>query len=151
MMEWLDDHPLCELGAVAAAIVGIPVIMLMLLYGTIYAFAQSSPQSTQQIGNCQAQRGGQVINACPTPTLSGGCGTGATVSGADAAGRVALGTSTSQPCTINFVQPFTIDAPTCVVTGESYTPSYNRKPFGINITSLVDSAIVNWHCVGRTP
>lgn len=124
--------------AVAAALATAPAI----------ALAQSAPSAGGFQGNPFAQIGQHQTYGGNPPAISSGCGTGATFAGTDTAGHVNLGTSTSQPCTVTFSQPF-VNRPTCIVTAEGFTPSYSTSASSLAITALVDSGRVNFTCFAR--
>jgi len=111
--------------------------------------AQSGPQPPGPIGNAWGTNGAHVYAGGAQPTISSGCGTNpGTVAGSDTAGHFVTGTGTAQPCVITFGQVYA-KRPTCIVTGEASTVSYNTTPTAINITSLVDSERIYWNCVAQ--
>ena len=120
------------------------------------AFAQSAPSASGFIGQPLVAQGAHVNSGgSPSPTLSTGCGTNAVATGTDFAGHLALGTATSQPCTITWTQPYkaanSIDAtrPTCIVSSENYQPSFSLSLTALTLTSLIDRARVYWECFGK--
>lgn len=115
-----------------------------------FAAAQSAPPAMNFTGNPLTQKGSHMIAGGPAPTISAGCGTGATVTGSDVSFRVLTGSTTSQPCTVTFAESFT-KRPTCTVTSDTATASYSAAANGetLALTSLVDLTRYNVHCIGH--
>ena len=61
----------------------------------------------------------RVSGGASLPAPTGGCGTGAAITGSDSAGRVTIGTTPSTSCQIVFGTPWSPNTPVCHFTNES--------------------------------
>lgn len=93
---------------------------------------------------------GDVQDAAPT--LTGTCGTGATITSGstDTDGQATFGTGTPTACDIVFAHAY-LSAPRCIVNRESGTAGlvYNMITTQINTAGGAASDVVNWHCAGK--
>lgn len=96
------------------------------------------------------QIGGHLLFSGTAPTLSG-CGTGATVTGNDSAGRITIGTTPSASCVVTFHTAFTTNGPSCFANDEvtvvALQTSASTSALTINGVTVA-SDTVNYHCVG---
>lgn len=91
-----------------------------------------------------------VGNAQLAPTVTSGAGT-ITVVGTDLAGTITGGGVTTTSGTLTFRSVYGA-APVCVLTAQNPATSpqaYNAVATGINITSNIGAAIINYVCIGN--
>lgn len=92
-----------------------------------------------------------VLNSGSTPAISnGGTGTAATVVGSDTIGTITGGANTNTTANLTFRRAF-VNTPVCIVVSQNpaTTPiAYNTVLTGINITSTIGAAIINYFCSG---
>ena len=88
-----------------------------------------------------------------TPTLGADCGSGATIVGSDAAGKVTLGTRVSS-CTLTFSVPYP-NAPACAAMNETNQGAGQARPIGARSTNTTlvldpwnDGDTLSYMCVG---
>jgi hypothetical protein len=88
------------------------------------------------------------------PNAGAGCGTGASVSGGDVAGRVTLGTSPSITCTLAFNAAWSPNAPVCHFTNESQLQALLVNSIStVSVTfgpgaALTAGDVISYLCIG---
>lgn len=144
----------------------ITALFVVLCLGLGLATAQNINRSVQlsqdpsgPIGFDSASRTyfpGTIVNKELPPSIGGGCGTGATVTGSTNAGTVTLGTTNNAQCIITFRSAFdTAQTVRCLVTphgGETASPaSWTASPAGLSITygQRLDAKVFNYMCQGQ--
>jgi hypothetical protein len=83
------------------------------------------------------------------PTLTGSCGTGASIAGQSTSnsGTLTTGTGSVSSCTVNFAVPFT-HTPSCVVSSAAggALPTLTPASATLVVTTTATSAPFNWNC-----
>jgi len=91
-----------------------------------------------------------IKSTSTSPSLSAGCGTGATITGGDISGTVVENsTSFSAPCTLTFASTFTT-APTCVVTPRGIQAAFSYVSAATTLAVTNTSAeTFDYVCIGH--
>ena len=137
-------------------------IVICLIGGLAFALAQNinkalqlSQDSTGAFGidtNNNVYFPAHILNNGPgTPTVVAAAGTTPTIIGTDNQGTISGGTAgTTSTLTLTFNKAF-LAAPACMLASQNPAVSplaYNVAPTGINITTGVGAAVVQYLCMG---
>lgn len=155
MLKWLDDHPFGTLGAIFAAIAGIPIVALASLQ---LAFGQAAPNATGFGGNPWQQVGQHMAAGGGAPVLTGtNCGQAGTVGltgvipgASDMSGTIVNGTATSG-CVLTFNQAWN-SIPTCIIqdaTTAADSAGVLVSRTAITFGTIVSGDLLKWICIGQ--
>lgn len=85
----------------------------------------------------QVRNNGHIVTGGPTPTLSAGCGSGATVAGNDSRGKIVFGSTPANPCVLKFAAAwgtppvcFSVSPTALTITVSPATTSVTRIGIG---------------------
>lgn len=126
---------------------GLIAALIALPFMSAYLLAQSVQLINPAIIGHPVAAGN--FNTAP-PTV-GTCGTGASVTGTDFAGKITVGTSASDACTLTFGKTWTV-APVCVV--QNLTTGAAANVYTVSATTIVwssalaDSTALVYMCAG---
>lgn len=144
-------HPLNFQGRVKYAAAALAALFMS---AAVFAQGNVGPVAGQGPGNVGAPF--QIINGhlslgnIAAPTLTTGCGTGASSVGNDSVARVVSGTSSASSCQIKFVTPWN-QPPICSVDNQTSAAqaTFNVTPTQINLLGVADSQTYNIVCIGQ--